>query len=180
MKNSRSLISTGDGVTIPVTVDLKVNPLRHAGAIVRNMNGKVKMDDEWIYVYQKGYGNYSINVNRAQYCEKVYLANTSLLDSVGSKKITRRLASFLEQVSDKHVFEKNGITYRVYLDRKKEKTIDLDCVKPYWLRQHSPNLPIEQIPERYKSILLPPEKSYMHHAYCLKVDLQKAFNFCES
>ena len=148
----------------------------YLGKPVRNGNGEIKMNDEWIYVYQKGYGNYSINVNRAQYCQKIYQSKLDVWDVIKAAKITSRFARFIATVSDKKIFIIDGITYEMFI-HKTSKGYDFH-VKPYWLKTHSPNIPIANIPERYKS-LVKPEKSYSHWAHELVVDLEKAFNFSE-
>lgn len=131
MKTTRTVSSPVNGKEIPVTVDLKVKQLTISGIPVKNGNGRQIMDDEWIYIWCKGYGNISINVNRASYCQKVYLSNVSILDSIGYDKITKELQNFIDTVSDKLVFEFNLKTYQVFL-KKTKSGYDIDFVKPYW------------------------------------------------
>jgi len=173
---TREIFSATNGQKVPVTVDLNVETLMYDGKPVTNGYGQQIMNDCWIYVYMKGYGNCAINVNRSQYCEKVYLSNMTILESIQNGKTTKRLADFIKTVSDKLVFEKDGITYRVYLTKTKTG-YDLSHVKCYWLITHSPNLYFENIPTRYKSVVYLPEKSYSKWAHELLVDLKKAFNF---
>jgi hypothetical protein len=173
---TREIISGSNGQHIPVTVKLNIKPLIYKGEVIKNGHGKIIMDDQWIYVYERAFGNFSINVNRSQFCEKVYLSNTKITDSINGGKITKRLAEFIKKISDTLVFEKNGITYRVYL-KKTTKGFDLSHIKLYWLITHSPNLYYEAIPERYKHILYLPETALSKWAHELRVDLKKAFDF---
>lgn len=133
MKKTGEVLDANTGNMIPVTVDLKVNPLMYKKRPVVNGNGRKLMDNEWVYVNCGGYGNVAINVNRANYCKKIYLSNISIIESIGLKKITSKLQSFIDQVSDKLVFEKDGTSYRVYLSyNKRKKEYDLNYVWPYW------------------------------------------------
>ena len=176
---TREIFSTMNGQPVPVTVDLNVEPLKYGGKAMKNGHGSVVMNNSWIYVWQRGYGYFSINVNRSQYCEKIYLSNITIRQSINYGKTNQKLDRFIEQVSDKVVFEKNGITYRVYL-KKTKSGFDLDYVKPFWLITHSPNIYYTAIPEKYKDLVILPEKSYSKLAHELIVDLKKAFNFDEN
>lgn len=131
MKN-RNVSSPTTGSPVPVTVDLKVNPLIYNGKPVVNGNGRQMLDDEWIYVNMPYYGNISINVNRANFCQKVYLSNIKIKDSIGGKNITKRLDAFIEKISDKLVFTYNGISYRIYLKQINKNLFDIEKVWPYW------------------------------------------------
>lgn len=137
----RTIISTSVYQKIPVTVNLNVKPLTFSEKVngkflknnpVKRSNGSLVMNDEWIYVFSPNYGRIAINMNRANYCQKVYLSNVRILESIGNKKISKRLERFIENVSDKLVFEKNGITYRVYLKEVSKGLFDLSHVWPYW------------------------------------------------
>lgn len=136
----RTIYSAADGSKIPVTTNLKVIPLTRSTFIngkyvknhpVVNGNGRVIMNDEWIYVHEPGYGNISINVNRANFARKQYLMNTKITDSIDNDKITPRLKAFIENVADTLVFQHNNIAYRVELTKTKEG-FDLLYVYPFW------------------------------------------------
>ncbi len=135
----RTVTSGSDGSPIPVTVDLNVAPLTHScfvdGVFVKNKpivtgSGREVMNDEWIYVFMPNHGHQSINVNRANYCRKIYLMNTKIKDSI-TKPVSKRLQKFIDEVADTLVFIKNGISYRVELTEGK-KEMDLKRVYPYW------------------------------------------------
>jgi hypothetical protein len=140
MKTQRTVNDTVIGRPIPVTVDLKVSPLTYSafdkeGNFIKNRpvingHGRQIMNDEWIYVTMPNYGPMSINVNRANYCQKVYLMNTKITDTI-NKKASRRLQKFIDTVADTLVFEKNGVSYRIYLNEGR-KEMELASVKPYW------------------------------------------------
>jgi hypothetical protein len=133
MKIQRTVFDTNTAKEIPVTVDLNVKPLFYQKKPVVNGNGKHKMDDEWMYVNCKGYGNIAINVNRANFCKKVYLSQVNIIDSIGGEKVTERLQKFINKVSEKLVFTYNGTAYQVFLNyNKKKKIFDIDHVWPYW------------------------------------------------
>ncbi len=171
----RNIYDSVTGRKVPVTIDLNVTPLIYQGKPVKNGHGKIVMNDQWIYMYQKAYGNFAINVNRSQYCEKVYLSNVTILESIDGKT-SKRLSAFIANVSDKLVFEKNGITYRVFLIKTKSG-FDLSHVKPYWLITHSPNIPSTEIPKKYQDVVIYPENRTFAWAHELHVNLEKAFNF---
>lgn len=177
MNNSRKIINPVNGNEVPVTINLNVKPLYYAGKKVINGSGNNVLDDQWIYVNMAHYGLKSINVNRSQFCQKIYLSNISIKDSINSNKITAKLEKFIKEVSDKLVFEKNGITYRVFI-KKTGNIYDLDSVKCYWLITNSPNLHIDLIPDRYKTVCVSSKELHLQNwAHTLHVDLQKAFNF---
>lgn len=171
----KNIYSSTNGRQIPVTADINVKPLKYSGKVVVNGNGSVVMDNRWIYVRMSHGGLESINVNRSQYCEKIYLSNV-LIKSSFSGKMTKRLEEFIEKVSDKLVFEKDGITYRVYL-KQTRSGYDLSHVKLYWINTHSPNLYFKDISKRYLQIIFMPKSALSHWAHELHVDLEKAFNF---
>lgn len=126
------------GQPIPVTINLQVKPLMRAGKPMINGHNNPIMDDQWIYV-NDGNGNYSINVNRAKYCEKIYLSQITIQSSIGEKKLMdKELKAFVEQVSDKLVFEKYGRWYRVYLRRLTNRTFTIGKVVPY-IAVYNPN-----------------------------------------
>jgi hypothetical protein len=127
----RTILSTTTANRIPVTTDLNVSPLMLMGKPVTNGNGKGLMNDQWIYV-NDGRGNYSINVNRAKYCEKIYMSNVTIQESIGGKLMDKDLKKFVEQVSDKLVFQKYGKWYRVFLRKVTNKTFTIDKVVPYY------------------------------------------------
>lgn len=135
----RTITSAINGQTIPVTSSLNVTPLFHTdynknGDLqrmpVKNGHGRTIMNDEWIYVVCPGYGNISINVNRANYCQKIYLQNTRIADSF-SGRATKRLQRFIDTVGSTLVFEKGGVSYRVFL-RKRNGWFDVARVVRYW------------------------------------------------
>lgn len=136
----RTVIDSTVGREIPVSVSLPIQPLTYSvvenGVLVKNRpvvngHGRQIMDDEWIYVDMPNYGNMSINVNRANYCQKIYLMHASILDSISHEKVTKRLQKFIDEVSSTLVFEKNGKSYRVFL-KKTKAGYDLEKVWPYW------------------------------------------------
>lgn len=134
----RTVIATGNGQQIPVTTDLNVQPLFRSGRPVKNANGRQIMNDEWIYVTDRN-GCYSINVNRAKYCEKIYLSKITIQESIGEMKLMdKELKLFVERVSDKLVFEKYGKWYRVFLRKVSRRTFTIDKVVPY-VAIYSPN-----------------------------------------
>lgn len=137
----RTVLNTSTGAPIPVTLDLNVKPLFRSGKPVTNGYGKQIMDDQWIYVSDRN-GNYSINVNRAKYCEKMYMSQVSIQSSIGEKKLMdNELKLFVEKVSDKLVFEKYGRWYRVYLRKVNRRTFTISKVVPY-VAVYNPNVRI--------------------------------------
>ena len=121
------------GQQVPVKA-LYNDPLTHSkfinGVFVRNAPiGKLK-NNEWAYV-NDGYGNYSINVVRADYCMLLELEQITILDSIGNKPITKRLARFIDEVAPTLVFKKFGRKYRIYL-KKVGRTFDIKKVVPAW------------------------------------------------
>lgn len=128
---TRTINSVVTGKPIPVTVDLKVNPLMSSGRIICNGHGREMMDDEWIYTTVKGYGSISINVNRAAYCQKIYMSKMTIMETIGFGKMTLRLQTFISKISDKLVFIFNGTTYIIFL-KKTKSGFDIDSIKPYW------------------------------------------------
>lgn len=129
----RTITSTGNGKLIPVTENsLNIQPLTRLGKPVTNGYGKPIMDDQWVYISDGRNGLYSINVNRAKFCEKIYLSKISIQESIGEKKLMDKdLKKFVEQVSDKLVFEKYGKWYRVFLRKISSRTFAIDKVVPY-------------------------------------------------
>jgi len=141
LQNMRVVLDAKTGSPIPVTTDLNIQPLTLSdfdrngifvkNAVIKNGNGKEVMNDQWIYVKVGGYGRIAMNVNRSNFCKKEYLKKVTILESIGNKKITPKLAEFILKVSDKLVFEKFGKTYRVFLKKIGRKF----CVKKvvlYW------------------------------------------------
>lgn len=175
---ARSIYDSLTGNEIPVTKELNVSPLTFLGKEVTTSDGVV-MNDRWIYVNMPRYGYCAINVNRSSYCQKLYLMEASILDDISGSKITPRLKDFVEKVADKYVFEKNGLTYRVYLTKIKN-TFDLGSVKLFWLEYHSPNMNSNDVPSRFRKVLdysIFNQKRSFCWAHNLNVDLEKAFNF---
>lgn len=179
--------SATDGVLIPVTVDLKVQPLIASHykygewrkrAQVTDGNGVPKYDNEWIYVNQ-GHGSYSINVNRANYCTKIYLMNTKI-ESVISKKPSARLQRFMDTVADTLVFEKNCKSYRVGL-KMENGQMELDYVRPYWAECYSGGTLSYVGTKAYVMPWTIVQKKYGAtpgvRGYQLNVDLKAAFGF---
>lgn len=111
---ANTILEPTSGQRIPVTIDLNIKPLMHLHEPVRNGNGRLMMDNEWVYVYMPGYGQKAINVNRANYCKKIYLQNTLIIDSFKGKA-DKTLLRFINEVADTLVFKHNGTNYRVYL-----------------------------------------------------------------
>lgn len=169
----REINSTLNFNKIPVTTDLNVKALVHIGEIITRANGEIVFNDEWIYVYLPHYGCHSINVIRSQYCEKRYLMNVSIISQSGGK-MTKRLQDFTVQVSPNLVFEKDGITYRVFL-KKTKGGFDLDYVRFYWLISHSANSTIADLPKKYIELSKPVNP--LNYAHTLEVDLKKAFGY---
>lgn len=127
----RTINSTMTGAQVPVTTDLNVQPLMRSGKPITNGNGNQVMNDNWIYVRDRN-GNYAINVNRAKYCEKIYLSQVTIQSSIGEKKLMDAdLKAFVTQVSDKLVFEKYGRWYRIYLRKKTSRTFGIAKIVPY-------------------------------------------------
>lgn len=136
----REIISGTNGQRVSASVDLEVKPLTTSKTVdgklfknqpIKNGNGRLIMDDEWIYVQVPNYGDISINVNRHHYCRKVYLQNTTIEESIGFKKMTPRLERFINTVASTVVFEKDGTAYKVCLKETKAG-FDIDYVWPYW------------------------------------------------
>lgn len=153
MTTTRTITSGSDGNQIPVTVDLKIAPLTHSefinGKFVKNNpvvngQGRQMMNDEWIYVTVRNYGHISINVNRSNYCRKIYLMHTKIADSI-SKPVSERLQRFIDTVSDTLVFIKDGVSYRVELTEGK-KEMDLKRVYPYWALAGTGGIPCVGMP----------------------------------
>jgi hypothetical protein len=168
------IYSPFNGKPIPVNVDLKLLTLKYEGKEVK-IQGENALNNRWVYV-KTSVGLVSINVNRSCYCEKKYLENVSIMESIGYKDVTKGLQKFISEVSSNLVFEKDGVTYRVYLKNYRNK-FHLDCVKPFWLNMHSHNIHIDKVPNRYKDVCFLPEDAYSKWAHELKVDLKKAFGY---
>lgn len=122
-----TIYSATNGQPMPGTSS---NILMRMGKPVTNGRGEPITDDRWIYVTDRN-GSYAINVIRSEYCQKLSLMNISIIDSIGGKKMTKRLQNFIEKVGSTLVFEKFGKSYRVYL-RKVGYKYDLAKVMPYW------------------------------------------------
>jgi len=134
----RTITNTSTGKKIPVTLDLNIQPLLRSGKPVTNGHGRQIMNDEWIYIHDSN-GTYSINVNRAKYCEKMYLSGITIQSSIGETKLMDKdLQKFVEQVSDKLVFEKFGSWYRVYLRKLTNRTFTIGKIVPY-IAEYNPN-----------------------------------------
>lgn len=136
----REIISGTTGQRVPVSADIEVKPLTISkmvdGKLFKNQpivngNGRLIMDDEWIYVQVSNYGSVSINVNRHHYCRKIYLQDTTIEESIGFKKMTPRLERFIKTVGNTIVFEREGKAYKIYL-KKTNSGFDIDYVWPYW------------------------------------------------
>lgn len=126
----RTITNTSTGRQIPVSVDLKIQPLILEGKTIRNGNGRIMMNDEWIYV-PSNTGQVAMNVNRAMYCEKMYLAATTIRESIGpNTTMDNELTEFSKTVADTLAFEKNGKWYRLYLSRL-DDTFSISKVIPY-------------------------------------------------
>lgn len=127
------------GQPVPVTLDLGVGPLFRSHKPVVNGHGQQIMNDQWIYLTDSNGNNYAINVYRSMYCEKMYLSNVDIQESIGDKKLMDKdLKNFCEQVSDKLVFEKYGRWYRIYLRKISSRTFGISKVVPY-ISVYNPN-----------------------------------------
>lgn len=116
-----------NGQSIPVTMDLNLQPLMLMGKPVLDGRGEKVMNDRWIYA-----NGHAINVWRSKYCEKMYLSNVTIAESIGASKLMDAdLNKFVAQVSDKLVFEKYGRWYRIFLERKTKRTFGIKKVVPY-------------------------------------------------
>jgi hypothetical protein len=123
------------GQQIPVSEEiakkLNVKPLIYMGKEIRTPSGVV-MNDRWIFVRMPGHGERAINVNRANYCQKMYLSQITIKESIGDNKLMDDdLQKFVEKVSDKIVFEKYGRWYRVFLTKKTRRTFEIKKVVAY-------------------------------------------------
>lgn len=120
-----TILSTTTGQQIPVTFqDDSIKPLMHLGKPVTDGNGNVVMNNRWIYV-----DGCAINVWRARMFEKRYLSEVSIQESIGINKLMDKdLKTFVDQVSDKLVFKKYGKTYRVFLEKKTNRTFGIKKV----------------------------------------------------
>lgn len=125
-----TIISPMNGQRIAAT-DSTIQPLVHAGEIVKNGRGEVVMNNQWIYV-NDGYGNYSINTVRADYCIMQEMKKVTIMESIDNKKVTKRLQRFIDEVSGNLVFTKYGKTYRVFLKKITSRTYDIAKIVPYW------------------------------------------------
>jgi hypothetical protein len=126
MKN-QTITSATNGQHVP---GISSNILIRMGKPVINGNGQPITDDRWIYVSDRN-GRYSINVPRSEYCRKLSMMQISILESIGNKKVTKRLQNFIDKIASTLVFEKYGHTYQVSLKKVGYK-YDLDRVFPYW------------------------------------------------
>ena len=134
----QTITSPTTGEKIPVRSNIELKPLTHSsfvnGKFVRNAEittpSGIVMNNRWICV-NDGYGMYSINVIRSEYCILQELKSTTISESIGNKKITLRLQRFIDEISPTLAFKKYGKTYRVYLKKVGYK-YDLLKVMPYW------------------------------------------------
>ena len=132
METLRTIPNTLTGSPTPVTFDLKVQPLTFMGESVKNGRGETVMNDSWIYVEMPHWGLHAINVNRAKYCEKMYLSKVTIKESIPQNKLMdSELKEFIEKVSDKLVFEKFGKWYRVFLFQKTRRTFGIKKIALY-------------------------------------------------
>jgi hypothetical protein len=132
---TRTILSASTGSKIPVNKEMSeklgVKPLLLMGKPVTNGNGEVILNDQWIYVYMPGYGSKAINVNRAKYCQKMYESEITIQSAIGNKLMDSDLTKFVNQVSDKLVFEKYGRWYRIFLYKKSNRTFGIQKIIPY-------------------------------------------------
>lgn len=143
----RTVASTLDGKLIPVTKKIKVSPLKFCGEEIKNGHGMTVMDDNWVYVGTPQ-ERYSINTKRAEYCQLQYLREVKIYDSFQGKA-SPQLERFINTVSDSLIFEKEDITYRVFL-KKSKKGFEIDYIKPYWFTSTSGvNVRMKDFPKRY-------------------------------
>lgn len=158
---TRTVSSPMNGQRIPVNAEierkLNVQPLMYEGKVVKNGNGKVVMNDQWIYVNMPHHGMVAINVHRAEYCQKMYMSQITIQETIGNKLMDTDLQKFVEQVSDKIVFEKYGKWYRVELYKKTSRTFGLKKV------------------QLYKWVVDPNRKFDGIFAYNLSIDWKSAF-----
>jgi len=109
---------------------LNVRPLVYMGKTISTPSGIV-MDDRWIYVNVAGYGSMAINVNRANYCQKMYQSEITIQESIGNKLMDSDLKKFVEKVSDRIVFQKYGKWYRIFLCKKSNRTYGISKIVLY-------------------------------------------------
>lgn len=131
----RTITSPMNGSQVPVTIDLNVQPLILMNQPVTNGRGEAVMNDRWIYIQDPQWksNQYSINVWRSRYCEKIYMSQITIREAVGEKKLfDKDLQLFIDKVSDKLVFEKFGRWYRVFLEKKTSRTYGILKVQPYY------------------------------------------------
>lgn len=134
----RTILNASTGSPVPVTLDLNVQPLMHMGQPVLNGRGVAVMNDQWIYVSDRN-GSYSINVNRAMYCEKMYLSQITIQKSIGENMLMDDdLKKFVDKVSDRIVFKKGGKWYRIYLRKINRRKFTIAKVVPY-IAEYNPN-----------------------------------------
>lgn len=127
----KTINSAMTGQATPVVKEMNVTPLIHSGRQIKNGHGETVMNDRWIYV-NDGRGMYSINVVRSEYCRMIQLMNTTVHESIGYKRATKRLEEFINKVSDKLVFEFQGKKYRVFLRKRRNGYFDIDYIQPYY------------------------------------------------
>ena len=135
------ILNTSTGSPIPRTENMGIEPLKYEGRVVKNMKGNVVYNDQWIYVNTTA-GRRAINVWRSKYCEKVYLSNVKIIDSIGKRaKLSKDLKLFIDKVADTLAFKKFGKWYRIFL-RQEGNTFYIARVALYkWV--YEPNRKID-------------------------------------
>lgn len=143
-----TIISATNGSIVPSNE--VSTPLMRFGQILKNGHGKTVMNNSWIYV-NDGFGCYSINVYRSEYCRINALAKIKILDSI-TLRPTNNLKKFISEVSDSLIFEKDNIKFQVFL-KKNGSFIDIDCIKPaYFKSSLACNRCLDRLPKIYQSL----------------------------
>lgn len=172
----RNILNATAGHQIPVTIDLNIQPLtkpiiksgkKYGREDIINGNGRTIMNDQWYFTSNWPFGGMvAANVYRSYYCEKMYLSNVTIQESIGINKLMDAdLQKFVSQVSDKIVFNKYGKWYRVYLRKITNRTFGIAKITPYTYTILSGSHPM------YDKIL----NTTGLHPYEISVDWKKKF-----
>ena len=131
---NRTILDPCQGRPIPVTIDLNIKPLMISGKHVINGKGQPLMDDQWFYESTTGGAHVNLcrNLWRSRYCQKMYMAQVTIQESIGANKLMdSELKEFCEKVSDKIVFQKHGKWYRIFLYKKTSRTFGIEKISLY-------------------------------------------------
>jgi hypothetical protein len=177
---NRHVFSPLNGQPVKVSADLNVKPLLFLSQPIINGNKRQIMDDEWIFVDLPKYGTYPINLNRAYFCQKVYLSNTPITSLGNFFNLSKNKQQFIDSITSSVVFDYNGIVFHIFIT-KIGRIYDF-VIKPYWLANKSPNLLFKNLPIKYKEILIPDPKITWGHRYAgdFIVDTNKVFGYDEN